>query len=173
MANGDRTAPSLGKTIFDRRRELGLTQEQLAERIGDGVRQAEVSRLEHDRIGLPRQRRLFQLAAALQLSPGELLVRSGWTGADAAFSEQPEIEPGVADGPAHVAPHAPPAADTAFPARVAVAGGSDLELATATSSLSAALRRSAELVSQTRITMDRSRETMDRLGLPERSEAPR
>jgi len=66
-----------------RRLELGLTQEQLAERVGDGARQAEISRLEHDRIGLPRRHRLERLAAALDLSLGELLAGSGWAGADA------------------------------------------------------------------------------------------
>jgi transcriptional regulator with XRE-family HTH domain len=69
---------SLGTFIRERRQELGLTQEQLAERIGDTVRQAEVSRLEHNRIVLPRRDRLSALAAALEVSLGELLVRTGW-----------------------------------------------------------------------------------------------
>lgn len=173
MAKADRTVPSLGKTIFDRRCELGLTQEQLAERIGDGVRQAEVSRLEHDRVGLPRRRRLFQLAAALELSPGELLARSGWTGAEAAFSERPEPDPGAPGGPERVAPAMPPAPE-AWPPVVAInPASSNPELAAATSSLNAALRRSAEIVSQTRRTMARSRDTMDRLGFPEQAEGAR
>jgi transcriptional regulator with XRE-family HTH domain len=69
---------SLGTFIRERRQDLGLTQEQLAERIGDTFRQAEVSRLEHDRISLPRRDRLAAVAAALEVSLGELLVRSGW-----------------------------------------------------------------------------------------------
>jgi transcriptional regulator with XRE-family HTH domain len=74
--------PTLGAFIRRRRLELGLTQEALAEMIGGGVRQAEISRLEHDRVTLPRRQRLEQIAAALDVPLGELLVRSGWTGAD-------------------------------------------------------------------------------------------
>ncbi len=69
---------SLGTFIRERRKQLGLTQEQLAERVADGVRQSEVSRLEHDRVTLPRRDRLEQLAAALDVSIGELLLRTGW-----------------------------------------------------------------------------------------------
>lgn len=75
----DRT---LGQVIRQRRNELGLTQEELAERIGEGVRQAEVSRLEHDYITLPRRSRLDQIARALDLPIGVLLAHSGWTGVD-------------------------------------------------------------------------------------------
>lgn len=75
------TAPTLGVIIRGRRLELGLTQEQLAELIGDGVRQAEVSRLERDRIILPRRPRLEAIAGALNLPIGALLMRSGWAGA--------------------------------------------------------------------------------------------
>jgi transcriptional regulator with XRE-family HTH domain len=77
--------PTLGKVIRSRRFALGLTQEQLAERIGDGVRQAEVSRLECDRVGLPRWRRLERIAAALELPLGDLLATAGWSGAERAF----------------------------------------------------------------------------------------
>jgi transcriptional regulator with XRE-family HTH domain len=69
---------TLGTAIRLRRQEIGLTQEQLAERIGDGVRQSDVSRLERDRIQLPRPSRFRAIAAALDLEPGELLHRSGW-----------------------------------------------------------------------------------------------
>jgi transcriptional regulator with XRE-family HTH domain len=72
----------LAQVIRERRAELGLTQEELAERIGCGVRQADVSRLERGRVVLPRRDRLERIAAALDLAPGELLVRSGWAGAD-------------------------------------------------------------------------------------------
>jgi transcriptional regulator with XRE-family HTH domain len=82
---------SLGAFIRDRRQELGLTQEQLAERIGETVRQAEVSRLEGDRISLPHRRRMEQLAAALEVSLGELLVRSGWMKEGDALPER-ELE---------------------------------------------------------------------------------
>jgi transcriptional regulator with XRE-family HTH domain len=71
-------SPSLGQFIADRRQDLGLTQEQLAERIGEHVRQSDVSRLERNRITLPRRERLEQLAAALEVSLGDLLARTGW-----------------------------------------------------------------------------------------------
>ena len=76
---------TLGETIRARRDELGLTQEQLAERLGYGVRQSEISRLEHNRIHLPRRERLEQIAEALGLPLGELLAASGWSGAETAF----------------------------------------------------------------------------------------
>ena len=69
---------TLGTFIRGRRKALGLSQEQLAERLGDGVRQSEISRLERNRIALPRRGRLEQLALALDVSIGELLMRSGW-----------------------------------------------------------------------------------------------
>jgi transcriptional regulator with XRE-family HTH domain len=74
-------ATSLGQIIRERRMDLGLTQEELAERIGVTVRQSDVSRLERNKIGLPHRGRLEQIAAALELSLGELLVASGWAGA--------------------------------------------------------------------------------------------
>jgi transcriptional regulator with XRE-family HTH domain len=73
---------TLGEMIRARREELGPTQEQVAERLGEGVRQSEISRLEHDHISLPRRPRLEQLARALELPMGELLLRSGWAGAE-------------------------------------------------------------------------------------------
>ena len=72
---------SLGEAIRLRRIEIGLTQEELAARVGDGVRQSDISRLEHDRIQLPRASRLRAIASALEMEPGELLIRSGWSGA--------------------------------------------------------------------------------------------
>ena len=69
---------TLGTYIRQRRQELGLSQEQLAERIGESVSQSDVSRLEKDRITLPRRRRMEQLAVALEVSLGELFVRTGW-----------------------------------------------------------------------------------------------
>ncbi len=69
---------SLGTFIRERRMDLGLTQEQLAFRVGNGVRQSEISRLEHDGIALPRRSRLEEIAAALEVSIGDLLVTTGW-----------------------------------------------------------------------------------------------
>lgn len=85
--------PTLGAFIRRRRLELGLTQEALADLIGDNTRQADVSRLENDRVTLPRRNRLEAIARALQVSPGELLARSGWEGGEA-------IDGSMADGSA-------------------------------------------------------------------------
>ena len=74
--------PTLGKLIRRRRLELGLSQEQLADLVGEHMRQAEISRLENDHVSLPRRERLERLAEALDVPLGELLARSGWTGAD-------------------------------------------------------------------------------------------
>jgi transcriptional regulator with XRE-family HTH domain len=87
--------PSLGSTIRARRGELGLTQEELAERIsadGEYLRQSDVSRLERGAVELPRRARLERIAAALGLSTGELLARSGWAKADAYF-DMADVEP--------------------------------------------------------------------------------
>ena len=68
--------PTLDQLIRARR-ELRLTQEELAERIGGGMRQSNVSRLERGRVALPRRERLERIAAALELRLGDLLARSG------------------------------------------------------------------------------------------------
>lgn len=69
---------SLGDAIRLRRLELGMSQEELAERIGPDVRQSDVSRLERGRILFPRHERLNQIAAALGMSIGALLIEAGW-----------------------------------------------------------------------------------------------
>ena len=68
----------LGNFIRERRQDLNLTQEELAERIGGSASQAEISRLERGAIILPRRARLDALAAALEISIGALLTHSGW-----------------------------------------------------------------------------------------------
>ena len=92
-----REQPTLGRTIRDRRQELGLTQEELADRIGAGVTQSEVSRLERGKIRLPRRERFERLAGALGLPPGELLARSGWAGAERVLHPAPPEPPVSAD----------------------------------------------------------------------------
>ena len=82
---------SLGQFIRQRRQDLGLTQEDLAERIGTTARQAEVSRLENDRISLPRRMRMVAIATALEVSLGELLVRTGWMDED-LLGKSTEVE---------------------------------------------------------------------------------
>ena len=89
---------TLGEAIRTRRIELGLTQEQLAEKLGDGVRQAEISRLEHDAVTLPRRERMERLASALDLPLGLLLASSGWTGAEQVFPPGAASESTPADG---------------------------------------------------------------------------
>ncbi len=91
---------TLGALIRERRMELGLTQEQLAERVGEGVRQSEISRLEHDGIALPRRSRLEQIAAALEVSIGDLMVRTGWMDEEnrSALATDPEEDGGCVPG---------------------------------------------------------------------------
>jgi transcriptional regulator with XRE-family HTH domain len=95
----------IGDFIRERRQDLGLTQEELSDRIGEGVRQAEVSRLENNRIVLPRRARMDAIAAALEVSLGDLLVESGWMdeGNLPPFAEEspdPGNEPFITSGTA-------------------------------------------------------------------------
>lgn len=111
---------TLGDAIRTRRRELGWSQEDLAKRIADhgdeAFRQSDVSRLERGKVTLPRRERLEHIAAVLGLSLGDLLARSGWTGAASAFPAErspnssgadarPGRAPVVATHPLH-RPHA-------------------------------------------------------------------
>lgn len=68
----------LGNFVRERRQDLGLTQEEVANRIGGSATQAEISRLERGTISFPRRTRLEGLAAALEVTLGELLLHSGW-----------------------------------------------------------------------------------------------
>ena len=108
---------SLGSAILQRRMELGLTQAALAVRVatcGDwGFRQSDISRLERGIVTLPHFTRMRSLAAALELPVGELLAKSGWTGAEEAFPPtHPQPAASVKAGPeetskpqAHPVPH--------------------------------------------------------------------
>lgn len=86
---------TLGQLIRERRMDLGLTQEELAERVGAGVRQSEISRLERNRVTLPRRQRMVEIAQALDIPVGLLLARSGWVGAETIDAELPD--PAVAE----------------------------------------------------------------------------
>lgn len=89
--NRRQQTPSFGEVIRQRRVELGMTQEELAERVGESVRQSDISRLERDYVALPRRDRLEALAAALEVTPGYLLMHSGWiTREELAFMESPD-----------------------------------------------------------------------------------
>ncbi len=99
-------AATLGQLIRERRMDLDLTQEQLAARVGEGVRQSEISRLERNRITLPRRQRMEQIAVALDIPLGVLLAGSGWAGAETIIPEpapQPAATvPNVASEPDEV-----------------------------------------------------------------------
>ena len=95
---------TLGEVVRQRRRQLGWSQEELAARIssdGDDVRQSDISRLELGKVGLPRRARLQRIAAALGMSAGELLARSGW-----ALGSVESSAPSSAAGPNLAAPAA-------------------------------------------------------------------
>lgn len=79
---------TLGRVIRERRRELGLTQTQLAERLG--WVQERVSTLENAKYGLPSLPALVRLSEELTLSLGTLLDAAGFAGAAAGITvEQP------------------------------------------------------------------------------------
>ncbi len=86
---------TLGAAIQTRRRQLGWSQEDLARRIAEhgdeAFRQSDVSRLERGKVTLPRRERLEHIAAVLGLSLGQMLARSGWTGAATAFTAEPWV----------------------------------------------------------------------------------
>lgn len=89
---------SLGALIRERRRSLGLTQEQLAERVGEGVRQSDISRLEQNRILLPRRERLERIAVSLDLSIGDLMVLTGWMADEHRSSLDDDVSDAADDG---------------------------------------------------------------------------
>ena len=95
---------TLGMTIRARRIELGLTQEELAGRVGGRLRQSEISRLERDVVTLPRRPRLEAIAAALDLPVGELLARSGWVGANEIAARNDARSAGAVAAPAQTDP---------------------------------------------------------------------
>ncbi len=84
---------TLGDVIRARRKELGLSQWEVAYRMGPSVQQADVSAIERGLIKLPRRERLEQISAALGLPMGELLARSGWANAEEYFARTIEAEP--------------------------------------------------------------------------------
>jgi transcriptional regulator with XRE-family HTH domain len=55
-----------------------LTQEELAARVGGSYTQSDISRLERGLVGLPRLTTVVSLAAALEVSVGDVLIASGW-----------------------------------------------------------------------------------------------
>lgn len=88
---------TLGQLMQRRRFKLGLTQEQVAERIGNGVRQSDISRMERNHVVLPRRFRMEQIAHALEIPLGELLVKSGWAGAEGLDDDTVPADEAVED----------------------------------------------------------------------------
>jgi adhesin HecA-like repeat protein len=70
-------ASPLGTFIRERREALGLSQVDLAVRMGQPSYQSILSRLEQGQITLPRWERMGSLADALRVTPGTLLLRAG------------------------------------------------------------------------------------------------
>ncbi|HZU14575.1 MAG TPA: ATP-binding protein [Chloroflexota bacterium] len=88
MATGAETdLEKLGATVRERRRELGLTQAQVAERLGWS--QERISALENGKYGLPSLPLLAHLAEAIQLPLGALMEAVGFSVAEPAHSLQP------------------------------------------------------------------------------------
>ncbi|MBA3275143.1 MAG: helix-turn-helix transcriptional regulator [Chloroflexia bacterium] len=69
---------TLGQFIRANRLAMGLTQEALATKVGDNVRQSDISRIEKDGVDFPRRERLDAIAVALGVTLGDLLISTGW-----------------------------------------------------------------------------------------------
>ena len=69
---------AFGAYIRERRKDVGLSQEQLAERMGGACTQSDISRIERGLVQLPRMTTLVNLAASLEVSVGDLLIAAGW-----------------------------------------------------------------------------------------------
>lgn len=137
-----------------------MTQEQLAARVGENVRQAEISRLERDRVSLPRRGRMERLASALEVSLGTLLLRTGWL----------DEEEGARDAPVPImhaatqfhAPFPKPVGSAATEADESGNGGSAL-LNDALSRARQVTRRTEDVLRESAITVDQARRTRRRL----------
>src|SRR5262245_37273736 len=79
---------SLGKLVRERRIALGLTQGQLAARVGGSWHQAHISRLERGEYVLPEPARLRALALAIGEPPETLWKISGWAKATSIMVEE-------------------------------------------------------------------------------------
>ena len=149
-------ASALGEMIHARRIALGLSQEELAalvSELGSEIRQADVSRIERGRVGLPRRRRLEHIAAALGMSLGELLAASGWAGAMETFAAAVADERMPPPGPPALGldtPTLPPGPDT-LPSSWHLPSGLD---AAATAE---AVNRLRAAISEARDSMTRAR----------------
>ena len=85
---------TLGKYVYDRRRALKLSQEQLADQIGGNFGQSDVSRIERGFVQQPRMTTMVRMATALEVSVGDLLIASGWfDSAPVAVAPAPDTAP--------------------------------------------------------------------------------
>jgi transcriptional regulator with XRE-family HTH domain len=80
---------AFGQFVRHRRRELGLTQTQLGDRLGWA--QERVSVLEHGKYGLPSLPQLYRLADALGLPLDELLPHASIGGESTQPGRSPDL----------------------------------------------------------------------------------
>lgn len=71
---------ALGRVVRRLREERGLSQEALADCVGDNMTQGDISRLELGRVKLPNERRVVGLARCLDTTPGALLAEAKYPG---------------------------------------------------------------------------------------------
>ena len=69
---------NLGSAIRRRRLELGLSQTEVAERLGAEMQQSDISRIERGRARSPRPQLLMSLARVLDISIVDLMADAGW-----------------------------------------------------------------------------------------------
>jgi transcriptional regulator with XRE-family HTH domain len=87
---------ALGAFIYERRRSLGLTQSQLADRVG--WVQERISLLEHGKYGMPTMPLLAGLAEALEVDQEALLSAAGFLRSNDESGRNVELERHVQKG---------------------------------------------------------------------------
>lgn len=159
------TKVSLGTFIRRRRAELGLTQEELAARVGDSVRQSDISRLERDGVSLPRRNRLEHIARALDVSLGTLMRQTGWLDDDTTEGQEVVASVGLSQSPEPppfvASPDIPPIHHHESPGPAASRYDAD-EIEDGASALNSALTRAAEVRRQTEAAIQQSSITIER-----------
>lgn len=82
---------TLGELIRTHRLQRGWSQTELGDRVGQGMTQSDVSKLERGAVDLPHRKRMEALADVMGLSLGKLLAASGWDDADTLVADGPEV----------------------------------------------------------------------------------
>lgn len=73
------TSPgTLGEFVRASRESAGLSQEEFASLVGDGMSASDVSQLERGKVGLPKPPRMIALAKALKVWVVDLYVAAGF-----------------------------------------------------------------------------------------------